>query len=268
MTKIQLYDNILHKKGDLVFMKYYQELAQLGIFTIDDVINVTGNRDKAEKATGSLLKNGVIRRIKRNLYSAVNPYTLEDFSNRFIIASNITDSSFVSYHSAFEFYGFYNQVFYEVQVSSKKKFKQFTYGEYEYTCFETNSLKQVEIIQETKIVTIERAIVDSINMLGKVMDVEELVKCIDLVHRVDEEKMKEMLLEYDKDILYRKVGYFLSYFKEDLNISDDFFVFCKEHSNCKNVGIISSGEVRNLEYVIDWGLYAYKDLKKIIEKFY
>ena len=247
-------------------MKYYKKLAQIGIFTIDDVIRVTGNRYKAEKTIASLLKSEDIHRIKRNLYTAVNPLTLEDFSNRFIIASNISAFSFVSYHSAFEFYGFYNQVFYEVQVASTKKFKPFTYDEYDYMCFETNTLKQVDIIQETKVVTIERAIVDSINMLGKVMDVEELVKCIDLIHRVDEEKVKEMLLEYDKEILYRKVGYFLSFYKEDLNISEGFFNFCKVHSKRSNVGSISSNEIKKLEYINEWGLYAYKDLRIIANK--
>ena len=247
-------------------MKYYKELAQIGLFKIDAAVRITGDRYKAEKTIASLLKSGEIRRIKRNLYTVVNPSTLEDFSNRFVIASHITDSSFVSYHSAFEFYGFYNQVFYEVQVASTKKFQPFTYGEYEYLFFETGSLKQVDIIQETKVTTIERTIVDSINMLGKVMDVEELVKCMDLVHRVDEEKIKEMLLEYNKEILYRKVGYFLSFYQEDLNISDGFFDFCKDHSKRDNVGSISSNEIKKLEYVSEWGLYAYKDLRMIAAK--
>ncbi len=247
-------------------MKYSLKLARTGIFTFDDVVSITGNRDKADKTIASLLRSGEVRRIKRNLYTYVNAQTLEDCSSRYIIGSNITDSSFISYHTAFEFYGYYNQVFYEVQVSSVKKFQSFSYGEYDYYYFGTNSLKQVEVIQDVRVTTIERTIVDSINMLGKVMDVEELVKCIDLVDRVNEDRLKEMLLEYDKDILYRKAGYFLSFFKEDLNISDSFFVFLKNHSNCNNIGYLSHNEIRKLEFVKEWGLYAYKDLKKIVSK--
>lgn len=247
-------------------MKYYQKLAKYGIFTIDDVALVAGDRFKADKAVASLLKNGEIRRIRRNLYTAVDLFTLDDFSNRFIIASNLTDNSFVSFHSAFEFYGFYNQVFYDVQVSSNKYFQPFSYNDYDYKYFETNTLKQVDYVQGVKVTSIERTIVDSINMLGKVIDVEELVKCIELVEEVDEDKIIEMLLEYNKDILYRKVGYFLSFFKEELKISDQFFSFCKNHANIYNIGYISSNEIRQLEFISDWGIYAYKDLKGLIEK--
>lgn len=247
-------------------MKYYKDLAQIGVFTIEDVVNITGNRYRADKAVSSLIKNGEIHRIKRNLYAAVNMSTLDDYPNRFEIASRITDTSFVSYHSAFEFYACYNQVFYEVQVSSIKGFQPFLYNEYDYLSFETNSLKQIELINGTKVSSMERTIVDSINMLGKVMDVEELVKCIDLVSYIDEDKIKEMLLEYDKDILYRKVGYVLSFFKDSLRISDSFFDFCNVHSNRYNIGYLSYGEVKSLEFISEWGLYAYKDLMHVIDK--
>lgn len=247
-------------------MKYYSELAQLGIFTIDDLVKISGSKFNAEKAISSMMKNGEIRRIKRNLYTAVNASTKEDFSNKYIIASNITKTSFVSYHSAFEFYGFYNQVFYDVQVSSVKRFQNFVYGEYSYSCFETNCLTQVVEIQDCKVTTLERTIVDSINMLGKVMDVEEIIKCLDVIHNVDEEKIKEMLLIYDKDILYRKVGYVLSFFKNQLGLNDSFFQFCKNHSNCKNIGFLSFDELNKLDFVNEWGLYGYKNLKNIIGK--
>lgn len=247
-------------------MKYYSYLAELGIFTINDFVKIAGNKYNAEKAINNMLKKGEIRRIKRNLYTAVNASTKEDFSNKYVIASNITNFSFVSYHSAFEFYGVYNQIFYEVHVSSIKKFQQFDYGDYRYCFFETNILNQVDNIQDCKVTSLERTIVDSINMLGKVMDAEELAKCIDVIHTVNEEKLKEMLLIYDKDILYRKVGYFLSFFKKELNLSESFFHFCKEHSNCKNIGYLSSKELNDLEFINEWGLYGYKNLKKLISK--
>ena len=247
-------------------MKYYPIIAQAGIFVLDDVINITGNEYKAKKAILSMLKAGEIRRIKKNLYTAIDLSTLEDYSNRFVIGSHITDSSFISFHSAFEFYGFYNQVYYDNQISSLSKFYSFGYRGYEYKFYETKSLKQVITIQGVKVTTIERTIIDSINMLGKVMDVEELIKCVDLVHLVNEELFKEMLLEYDKDILYRKVGYFLSFFKKELSISDSFFDFCKEKSNVKNIGYLSFGETKKLEFVKEWGIYAYHDLKKLTNK--
>ena len=42
-------------------------------------------------------------------------------ANRFQIASAITPSSYVSYHTAFEYYGIADQVFYEVFVGSETR---------------------------------------------------------------------------------------------------------------------------------------------------
>ena len=109
-------------------------------------------------------------------------------------------------------------------------------------------------------------IVDSINMLGKVIDVEELVKCLDFVQYLNAEKIKEMLLEYNIDLLYRKVGYVLSFYKNIKGINEDFFQFCKNKSNIKNFGAISYGEMRQLEFVSEWGRYAYKNLKVLTNK--
>ena len=95
---------------------------------------------------------------------------------------------------------------------SHKRFTEFNYGDYRYRCFLSNNSIQVDSIQGVKVTSIERTIVDSINLLGKSMDIEELVKCIELIHHVNEKKIEEMLEYYDKDLLYRKVGYVLSYF--------------------------------------------------------
>ena len=98
------------------------------------------------------------------------------------------------------------------------------------------------------------------------MDAEELVKCLSLVHRVNEVKIQQMRLEYDKDLLYRKVGYVLSFFKKDLNLSDGLFTFCKNKSNVLNYGHLVYGSAQDLEFIKEWGIYAFKDLKGLVGK--
>ena len=117
-----------------------------------------------------------------------------------------------------------------------------------------------------RVTSIERTIVDSINMLGKVMDTEELLKCIELIRLVNEQKIKDMLLLYNKDILFRKVGYILSYFKEEFRLSDEFFDFCRKQSDTSHIGFVCSNETRKLEFIGQWGLYAFKDLRAITGK--
>ena len=247
-------------------MKYYKELAALGVFTLEEAAEVMGSSVNAPKNLNLMIKSGSIRRIKRNLYTCINLATGEDLADRFLIGTKVTEGAFLSFHSAFEFYGFYNQMFYEIQVASAQRFASFEDNGYRYKCFPTASDVQVETVRGVRVATIERTIIDSINMLGKVIDVEELVKCLQLIHLVREKRLIEMLRIYDKDILYRKAGYVLSFFKEQLHVSDLFFEFCKIQSNPKNVGKLSSMEIGPLEFISEWGIYGYKNLTAIISK--
>lgn len=245
-------------------MKYYGDLAALRVFSFDDATKIIGNEENTKSYLSRMCKSGNVQRVKRNLYSVIDFYTKADLANQYVISSSITETSFVSYHSAFEFYGFYNQSYTTVQVSSFKRFEDFEYNGCLYRCYTTTSNTQVNTIQGVRVTSIERTIVDSINMLGKVIDVDELIQCVGLIHYIDVDKIKEMLLEYDKDILYRKVGYFLSFFKKAFSIDDEFFDFCKRKSNVKNYGFLSYGEATKLDFISEWGLYAYKDLTKLI----
>lgn len=247
-------------------MKYYQELATIPVFTFSDAAKIMGNSALVSKNLNTMIKEGSAHRIKRNLYTCINFSTGDDYATQFDIASKITDDSFISYHSAFEFYGFYNQLYFEIQVCSTKRFMDFSYNDYSYKSYLTGIQNQVEVIQGVRVASIERTIIDSINMLGKVMDAEELVKCLELIHRVSEKKLLEMLNIYDKEILYRKTGYVLSYFKEDFHLSDEFFEICKNKGVFSNKGYLVPNDKLSLVFDSKWGLYAYDDFKKLISK--
>lgn len=246
-------------------MKYFKELSNFYTFSFNDACSVIGGLQATKKYLKEMINSGYINKIRRNLYTFYDFASSEDCANRFQIASNITKESYISYHSAFEFYGFYNQVYNEIQVSSRNKFQPFEYNGYSYKCFLNDINIQIETIQGTKVTTIERTIVDSINMLGKVMDIEELVKCLDLVHLVNEAKLIEILDAYNKEILYRKTVYILSFYKKEFNLSDSFFDFCLSKGVISNRGTLY-GDNKYLTYISKWGLYAYPDLKILTNK--
>lgn len=256
--------NARKEGGDI--MKYYQKLSTIPAFTFYDASRIIGNPVLVTKNLNSMIKEGSAHRIKRNLYTCINFSTGDDFASRYDIASKITDDSFLSFHSAFEFYGFYNQSYFEVQVCSTKRFTEFSYNEYNYKCFLTNNLIQVDVIQGVRVATIERTIIDSINMLGKAMDAEELVKCLELIHKVNEKKLLEMLTIYDKEVLYRKTGYVLSHFKDDLHLSDGFFQICKSKGVLSNKGYLVPTDKVTLVFNSEWGIYAYGNLRKLTFK--
>ena len=247
-------------------MKYYQELSKHPTFTLEMASEIMGSKINAPKYLYNMSNKGCINKIRKNLYTCVDLATGEDLATRFIIASNITGNSFISYHTAFEFYGFYNQLFYDVQICSISRFTDFEYDGFLYKCLPVNNTCQVNEIQEVRVASVERTIIDSINMLGKVMDVEELIKCMDLVHIINEKNLIEMLSLYDKDILYRKAGYILSFYREEYGLSESFFEFCRSHSNTKNKGMLSRNEIRKLEYIPEWGIYGFRNLRDVTSK--
>ena len=114
-------------------MKYLTELTKRKIFNYQDFVTIVGDSNLAKNTLQNYLEKGYIKRIKHNLYGVVSLETNECIVNKFLIASNITDTSFVSHHSAFEFYGYYNQVYYNVNVSSISKFNTFEFEENNYT---------------------------------------------------------------------------------------------------------------------------------------
>lgn len=247
-------------------MKYYKDLAKLTVFTLEEAAKIMGSKELASKNLSLMVKEKSIHRIRNNLYTCVNYATGGDYANRFHIASKITDDSFINYHSSFEFYASYNQVYFINQVCSTKRFKQFDYDGYSYECYLSDTLEQVETIQGSRVATIERTIIDSINMLGKVMDTEELVKCLDIIPMLDEKRLVDMLLIYDKEILYRKVGYVLSFYKDDFKLSEDFFAKCKNNGKLSNKGYLLKSEEGFLSFIPEWGIYGYKDLKSLAYK--
>jgi len=117
-------------------MKSYQLLAPMGVFSLGQAVKAIGNESNAKKALSGMLRNNQVRRVKKNLYSIIDPVTQDDSMSRFVIASHVTEDSFVGLHSAFEFYGFYNQTHSDIQVLSTKRFLNFQYGDYFYACRE------------------------------------------------------------------------------------------------------------------------------------
>ena len=88
-------------------MKYYQILAPMGIFSFNEAVNLINSEENTKKYLSNMIKKGQVRRIKKNLYSIIDPVTNDDSMNRFVIASHISDNSFICLHTAFEFYGVY-----------------------------------------------------------------------------------------------------------------------------------------------------------------
>ena len=245
-------------------MKYLNELTKRKIFSRNDFSTILNDDNLAKILIQNYLEKGYIKRIKHNLYGVVSLETNECIADKFLIASNITESSFVSHHSAFEFYGYYNQVYNDVNVSSISKFNQFEFEENNYSLIKVNSTNFVEEIRGVRVTSIERTIVDCIKDSGKHCELEETLNCINLIPYISTRDILKYLEQINSKMLYKKVGVILSLFKDKLNIPESFFKKCHEVSDSIK-GYFDKNKNAHV-YNSEWKIFIYKDLNNYINK--
>lgn len=245
-------------------MKYYEKLLELGCFSKNDLEHVTGSEAAAKWICREYQKKGYIEQVKRDLYVAISLETRQPIANRYVIASHISDDATVSYHSAFEFYGYSNQVFYETLVTSDSRFRNFEYDGITYQRVAPRITGGVTRKKRVRVTTLERTVIDSINMFNKIGGLEELLRCLVLIPMLDEKALMSYLTEYDNGFLYQKTGYILSVFAHDLGLSKSFFTMCKSHLPGGKSYLFREGQ--NFVLHREWKLYAPKNLIQMIDK--
>lgn len=109
-------------------MELYRELAALRCFTHKDIVKLTGSESAALWKIKNYLQKGYIERVRRDLYAVISMETGQAIPNRYQIVSRITDDACVSHHSAFEYYGYGNQIFYDVYFATEKRVRPFSYA--------------------------------------------------------------------------------------------------------------------------------------------
>lgn len=243
-------------------MKYLKELSQKGVFDSLFLTNLTKSKNLTKKILVNYLEKDLIRKVKYNLYAVVNLETNGLISSKYEIGSSINDTSFVSHHSAFEFYGYYNQMYNQITVSSIKKFTNFEFENNAYIFSQAKSNLQVFNVKGVMVTSLARTIVDEIDSIRSVDEIDEVLKCITLVPIVNEMQILEYLRYKGKKSLYNKVGLILSFFKEDLFLSDDFFYRMSNlYSPVRRY--FPSNKINNLKYYNEWNLYSV-DIEKLL----
>lgn len=249
-------------------MTGYKELAKLGVFSPADVIQFTGNKNTSYSLLNRLMKNGMVRKIRQNMYSCVNPTSGQVFSSKYQIACAVNDSAYLSHHSAFEYHGLANQVFYDVFVSSDSKFRNFEFEGVSYK-YVASKLKTGVIepkhTEGIRVTDLERTVIDNIKDYEKIGGFEELLNCLESVHFLDEEKLKLYLSGYGIQALYQKTGFVLERYMKEIQISQQFIDFCKSKVGKSTRYLVkeTTGEYR---YNSDWKLVVPKELFGLTEQ--
>lgn len=212
-------------------MNVYNQLVKYPVFTIDEVEKLTGNSKTAYSQMERLMKKDLVKKVRKNIYSAVNPVTGQIMATKFQIACAISDTAYISHHSAFEYYGLTNLVFNEVYVSSESKFNHF---EYDRVIYKFIASKMQEGIMKDKdssgvrITDVERTVIDSIHDYNKTGDFLVLLNCLKEIHYLNEAKLLRYLEVYNTQGLYQRVGYLLQHYQNEMQLSNAFINFCKD----------------------------------------
>lgn len=257
----------MNNEREMIVMKHYSELINMGCFTREDVRALLCN----EAATHSLLydyaKKGLVERVRRNLYVAISLETNQPVRNRYAIASKISNGSYITHHSAFEYYGSANQVYYEVYVSGEQYFSEFEYDGITFKYMKPHINGGIIINKDGVCVTdVERTLLDSINDFEKISGLEELLKCIEQMPPIEEEKLLSYLSLYNSKYLYQKAGYILENFTDIVKLSNNFFQECLKNIPNSKRYLYKSEYKKDFILNKKWNLYVPNNLLSLINK--
>jgi len=210
-------------------MNLYFELMQTPVFTMEDVCKYYDKIESARSAVKRLIKQGTVIKIRNNMYTCISGETGAPIANRFQIASCITPTSYVSHHTAMEYYGVADQVYYDVYVSSETKFQAFYFYGYTYQCILVKCKQGIEAVKYSggvKVTDKERTLVDCLKDMDKISGLEETMANVQGLYNLQEKKILQYLEEYNNQFLYQKMGFLLWKLRTQLGLSDAFFEVC------------------------------------------
>lgn len=243
----------------------FSELSKLNTFSMEDVYALVGNKKTASSLVLRLTKKGLVKKIKNNLYSCINMASGSVLASRYHIACGINKTAYLSHHSAFEYAGIANQVYYEVYVSSSHKFNNFEFEgiSYKYISSKIDSgIVTPSNTQGIRLTSMERTVIDSIKDLEKIAGLEELLNCISSIPYLDEKKLITFLDAYQIQFLYQKTGFILEHYKNQLQLSDNFIDYCKTNTGKSTRYLTKDSKT----YCSPWKLVVPKNLFGIIEQ--
>ena len=238
---------------------FLDKFHELKIFTLEDAARIVKSKTYAMTILRGYIEDALVVKIRRNLYAVTNLATKHIEANRYEVASALTPTAYVAYHSALEFYGVANQVFNTIYVASESVFNSFEFDGLSYMYAKSPANVGIEtpvMSYGIRITSLERTVIDCIDRIDRCGGSEEMLQCFGMIMHISEAKLLEVLASYDKATLYKKAGFVLSRFRNRFNLSDVFFQTCRERANVGSKVLTSCEDCT--EYDREWNI-SYPD---------
>ena len=247
-------------------MNNYLNIAyDMRVFHLSEFVDKTEMTISSASTTLNRWKKaGLVYQIRRDLYCMKNPVGNIPAAHKFEIACRISNSTFLSYHSALEFHGLGHQIFNVVMVADKAAFRSFSFDECDYqsniTRIGMNGVITSWINPNVRVTDLERTFVDCIDRVGRAGGAEELFHCFEGLYKMDFLKIERYLNIYNKVCLYKKVGYVAERLKDQIDVPADFVEKCREIGKA-TVSNFSATEKCDV-FIKEWNLYIPKIIVK------
>lgn len=240
-------------------------LYKFRVFNFEDVMREAGlSHAGASTAISRWESQGVLKPIRRNMYTTIDPATEAPMCDKYELSSKISSTSYVGWHTALEFHGVAHQPFYNVYVGSSSRFKNFNFEGIDYEYFSAPFEPTLEngVIRPignpyVRVTNLERTVVDCCDRIERTGGIEELLHCIEGISMLDESKLEKYLALYNKAYLYQKVGFILEYSQEYHNVSNSFIEMCRAKGALHTKHLTTTGDSDT--YVCRWKLYVPKN---------
>ena len=246
-------------------MKHYEKLIELGCFSREDVAKLLGNDNTAGSLLREYQKKGYIERVRRDFYVTISLETRQPIVSRYQIGCRIFNDAVISHHSAFEVYGYANQVFYEVFVATESRFSDFQYNGVSYHRITPKFNMDAVQIGGVRVTSLEQTVVDSISDFEKIAGLEETLRCIMLAPSLNEERLIHILETRQNGYLWQKCGYILEEFRNEFGLSSQFFALCRDHKPGGKRALMKDTAYRQVWNPM-WGLYVPESMRELIDK--
>lgn len=173
------------------------------------------------KYINPLLKSGKIERIRRGLYTAIDPVTEHPIADPIIVASKLRTPYYLGYHTALTLYGSAystrNQT--HTCIKPENQFRAFTYNGTTYTPLYTRDIEtNIQTINhrghKVRVCGKERLLIELVETPQYIGGWEQTLKSLETLGGVEYTKIPEILEKKNTQILTRKTGYILTLLKQ------------------------------------------------------
>lgn len=247
--------------------QYIEKLHSLKLFELKDVTALTGKTRSAQELLRNYAKRELVVQIRRNLYSVTDLATKATMANKFEIGSHISPSSYISYHSALEYHGIAHQLFFNLYVSSYSRFNDFAFEDIHYYYCKSNLSEGIEtpsMDSKVKVTNIERTVIDCLDRIDRAGGFEEFIHSLAMLTYLNETKLLDYLEVYNKAFLYKKTGFVLDFFRNELKLTTGFINLChqKGAAHVKHLTDVHESDT----FYKEWNIYAPKNILSYLEQ--